>query len=85
MKKPTMRPEGAGRRRACRSSPAPWPTARATCWLAQNKLAEARAAYKAALDKMDKANPGRQLIQMKLDAIGGAAPSRLTLLRRPPR
>ena len=40
---------------------------------AQNKLTEARAAYKAALDATDKKNPGRQLIQMKLEAIGGAA------------
>ncbi|MYM66321.1 tetratricopeptide repeat protein [Pseudoduganella sp. FT55W] len=40
---------------------------------AQNKLAEARTAYKAALDATDKKNPGRQLIQMKLEAIGGAA------------
>lgn len=40
---------------------------------AQNKLAEARTAYKAALDATDKKNPGRQLIQMKLEAIGGTA------------
>ena len=40
--------------------------------VAQNKLPEARAAYQAALDKMNKANPGRQLVQVKLDAIGGA-------------
>ena len=40
--------------------------------VAQNKLAEARAAYQAALDKMAKSNPGRQLVQIKLDAIGGA-------------
>lgn len=39
---------------------------------AQNKVAEARAAYKAALDATDKKNPGRQLIQLKLEAIGGA-------------
>jgi predicted negative regulator of RcsB-dependent stress response len=39
---------------------------------AQNKLAEARAAYQTALDKMGKTNPGRQLVQIKLDAIGGA-------------
>ena len=44
--------------------------------VAQNKIAEARAAYQAALDAMDKKNPGRQLVQLKLDAIGGttAAP-----------
>ncbi len=40
--------------------------------VAQNKIEEARAAYQAALDKTDQKNPGRQLIQLKLDAIGGA-------------
>ncbi|MBS0308158.1 MAG: tetratricopeptide repeat protein [Proteobacteria bacterium] len=40
---------------------------------AQNKTAEARAAYQTALDKMDEKNPGRQLVQLKLDALGGAA------------
>jgi predicted negative regulator of RcsB-dependent stress response len=40
--------------------------------VAQNKLAEARAAYQAALDKMEKTHPGRQVVQVKLDAIGGA-------------
>jgi predicted negative regulator of RcsB-dependent stress response len=40
--------------------------------VAQNKIAEARSAYQAALDATDKKNPGRQLIQLKLDAIGGA-------------
>ena len=39
--------------------------------VAQNKLDEARAAYKTALEKTDDKNPGRQLIQLKLDAIGG--------------
>jgi predicted negative regulator of RcsB-dependent stress response len=42
---------------------------------AQNKLAEARAAYQAALDATDKKNPGRQLIQLKLEAIGGSVPA----------
>jgi len=41
--------------------------------VAQNKIAEARNAYQTALDKTDQKNPGRQLIQLKLDAIGGAA------------
>jgi predicted negative regulator of RcsB-dependent stress response len=41
--------------------------------VAQNKLAEARAAYQKALDGMDKKTPGRQLVQLKLDAIGGGA------------
>ncbi len=40
--------------------------------VAQNKLEEARAAYRTALEKMDENNPGRQLVQLKLDAIGGA-------------
>lgn len=40
--------------------------------VAQNKLAEARAAYQAALDKMEQNHPGRQVVQVKLDAIGGA-------------
>ncbi|WP_036168824.1 tetratricopeptide repeat protein [Massilia sp. 9096] len=40
---------------------------------AQNKLPEARAAYEAALAQMSKSHPGRQLVQLKLDAIGGAA------------
>jgi predicted negative regulator of RcsB-dependent stress response len=40
--------------------------------VAQNKIDEARAAYQSALDKTDKKNPGRQLIQLKLDALGGA-------------
>lgn len=41
--------------------------------MAQNKVAEARAAYEAALSKMDVKNPGRPLVQIKLDALGGAA------------
>lgn len=40
--------------------------------VAQNKLLDARTAYQAALDKMDKKHPGRQIVQVKLDAIGGA-------------
>lgn len=40
--------------------------------VAQNKLAEARAAYQLALDKSDQKSTSRQLIQIKLDAIGGA-------------
>ncbi|MBC7514403.1 MAG: tetratricopeptide repeat protein [Herminiimonas sp.] len=43
--------------------------------VAQGKTAEARSAYQAALAKMDQKNPGRLLIQLKLDALGGAAPS----------
>jgi predicted negative regulator of RcsB-dependent stress response len=43
--------------------------------VAQNKLAEARTAYQAALDKMDRKHPGRQIVQIKLEAIGGNAPA----------
>lgn len=39
--------------------------------VAQNKIAEARTAYLAALSAMDDKNPGRQLVQLKLEAIGG--------------
>ena len=39
--------------------------------VAQNKVAEARSAYKAALDAMAKNDPARQLVQLKLEAIGG--------------
>ncbi|MGO4476778.1 YfgM family protein [Massilia sp. 2TAF26] len=43
--------------------------------VAQNKLPEARTAYQAALEKMDKKHPGRQIVQIKLEAIGGAVPA----------
>lgn len=46
---------------------------RGDIYMAQNKTAEARAAWQAAIDKMDATNPGRQLVQIKLDALGGAA------------
>lgn len=39
---------------------------------AQGKPADARIAYQAALDKLDAKNPGRQLVQLKLDALGGS-------------
>ena len=42
--------------------------------IAQNKIEEARAAYQLALDKSSEKNPGYQLIQLKLDAIGGSKP-----------
>ncbi|MGV7210232.1 tetratricopeptide repeat protein [Oxalobacteraceae bacterium A2-2] len=42
---------------------------------AQNKLAEARTAYLAAYNATDKKNPARQLIQIKLEAVGGTAPA----------
>lgn len=40
--------------------------------VAQDKLADARAAYQLALDKTEQNNPGRELIRLKLDALGGA-------------
>lgn len=43
--------------------------------VAQNKLAEARQAYTAAYAAMAKENPGRQLVQVKLEAIGGTVPA----------
>ena len=39
----------------------------------QNKPDEARAAYRMALDKSDPKHPARQLIQIKLDALGTKA------------
>jgi predicted negative regulator of RcsB-dependent stress response len=42
---------------------------------AQNKLPEARAAYQAALEAMDRKNPGRRLVEVKLEAIGGSVPA----------
>ena len=42
--------------------------------VAQNKVAEARTAYLAALAAMGKENPGRRLVEMKLEAIGGVVP-----------
>jgi len=42
--------------------------------IAQNKIDEARAAYQLAIDKSDEKSPSYQLIQLKLDAIGGSKP-----------
>lgn len=41
--------------------------------LAQDKPAEARAAYQAAFGKMEDANPYRNIVELKLDALGGEA------------
>lgn len=41
--------------------------------LAQGKQAEARTAYAAAFDKLEKDNPYRNIVELKLDALGGAA------------
>lgn len=43
--------------------------------VAQNKLADARSAYQAALAVMDQKNPGRPLVQLKLDSLGGSQPA----------
>ncbi|WP_137173638.1 tetratricopeptide repeat protein [Massilia sp. HP4] len=43
--------------------------------VAQSKLNEARTAYVAAIAAMDQNAPGRQLVQVKLEAIGGTAPA----------
>ncbi|MBX3651550.1 MAG: tetratricopeptide repeat protein [Burkholderiales bacterium] len=39
----------------------------------QGKREEARAAYQLALDRSDAGSPMRQIIQLKLDAVGGAS------------
>lgn len=44
---------------------------RGDVFLAQNRVDEARAAYKAALDKADQRNPSRQILETKLSAVGG--------------
>lgn len=41
-------------------------------YVALNKLEEARSAYQTALEKTEVKNPARQLIQLKLDAVGGS-------------
>ena len=41
--------------------------------LAQGKQADARAAYQAAFGKMQEDNPYRNIVELKLDALGGAA------------
>ena len=48
-------------------------------YLAQNKFVEARAAYQSALEKIKDKNPGRKLVQIKLDAIGGASESKVAI------
>jgi predicted negative regulator of RcsB-dependent stress response len=42
--------------------------------VAQNKLKEAREAYVAAIAAMDASSPGRQVVVIKLESIGGTAP-----------
>jgi predicted negative regulator of RcsB-dependent stress response len=43
--------------------------------VAQNKIADARAAYIAALAAMGPKHPASQLVRIKLEAIGGTAPA----------
>ena len=43
--------------------------------VAQNKIADARNAYVAALAAMGPKHPGSQLVRIKLEAIGGTAPA----------
>jgi predicted negative regulator of RcsB-dependent stress response len=43
--------------------------------VAQNKLADARTAYLAALTAMDQRSPGRKLVEVKLESIGGTVPA----------
>lgn len=45
---------------------------RGDVFVAQDKLADARTAYQLALEKTDQNSPARELIRLKLDAIGGA-------------
>lgn len=46
-------------------------------YFAQDKLADARASYRTALEKTSDKNPGRQLLQLKLDAMGAAAETKV--------
>jgi predicted negative regulator of RcsB-dependent stress response len=43
--------------------------------VAQNKLADARTAYLAALTAMNERSPGRKLVEVKLESIGGTVPA----------
>jgi predicted negative regulator of RcsB-dependent stress response len=50
--------------------------------VAQNKIAEARTAYLAAIAAMDKRSPGRKLVEVKLESIGGTVPA-VTVTKAP--
>ena len=43
---------------------------------AQNKIDEARAMYKSALDKTDEKSPARGMIELKLESVGGSVPDK---------
>jgi predicted negative regulator of RcsB-dependent stress response len=51
---------------------AEWADRRGDLLLAQGKPEEARAEYRTALEKAGKSAPLRRIIQIKLDALGGA-------------
>lgn len=46
-------------------------------YVAQNKVDDARSSYKAAMEKMSEKSPSRQALQMKLDAVGGSAETKV--------
>ncbi|MEK8090690.1 YfgM family protein [Thermithiobacillus plumbiphilus] len=46
---------------------------RGDAYMAQNKPADARKAYAAALSKLEEKDPYRAIVQLKLDDLGGAA------------
>jgi predicted negative regulator of RcsB-dependent stress response len=52
---------------------------KADVFVAQNKLKEARETYQAALNKMGDKHVGKQLVQIKLDALGGAIEPKVTV------
>ncbi len=51
--------------------------AKGDIYVAQNKIDDARASYKAAMDKMSDKSPAHQALQMKLDAVGGAVETKV--------
>jgi predicted negative regulator of RcsB-dependent stress response len=48
---------------------------RGDVFLMQGRIDEARAAYRAALDKADQRNPARSILETKLSAAGGTPPA----------
>jgi predicted negative regulator of RcsB-dependent stress response len=48
-------------------------------YFAQNKIADARNAYETALKQLKEKNPGRQLIQLKLDSLGGSIDAKIAI------
>jgi predicted negative regulator of RcsB-dependent stress response len=62
-----------GTANSCRSSP-PVADRKGDVLVAQNKIAEARAAYEAALAAMDRRTRAASWCSIKLEAIGGTVP-----------